>query len=272
MGRIAVWIVGLVLLSIVYVTAIHFQVDKIESDLKDRSTLALQNISWAKVIIDGRDVLIEGISPNTESIAIAKKAISSVWGVRKIECQCTINPSAHESKRPSIETPKLPDTNKNSEVIKYSEVVNDEQPTIITSNPDLTPATPVIDTAKTSEQECQNNIGKFLKENSVEFPTGSSRISPESFTLLNELISITLDCPETRIKIAGHTDNIGESEKNSALSLDRAEAVKLFFQKAGVPHHRIRAVGYGDSSPIDNNNTKKGRRRNRRIEIHLTTP
>ncbi|MFK8067175.1 MAG: OmpA family protein [Gammaproteobacteria bacterium] len=264
MGRIVIWIVGLALLSVVYAAAIHFQVGKIESDLEGRSNFALQNISWANVVIDGRDVLIEGIPPNIESIAIAKKAVSSVWGVRKIECQCMVNPrTATETERPSIDTPS-PTTKENALAI------NTSQPLLPSENPDL--AHEIQGQEKNTKQQCQSNIGKLLKENSVEFPTGSSRISPESFTLLNDLVTTILECSETRVKVSGHTDNIGEAEKNSALSLDRAEAVKLFFQKAGIPQHRLRAVGYGDSSPIDDNNTEEGRRRNRRIEIDLTTP
>ncbi len=228
MRRIVIWIVGLALLSLIYVGAIHFKADDIEIELKDRSNLALheKNISWAKVTINGRDAILNGTAPDIASVEEAKKAIMSVWGIRLVECRCQI-PEARST-------------------------------TATQSSPNL------------EEEQCQKKINDLLKKHSIEFASGSSKISSDSFSLLQKLITITQNCPGKQIKIAGHTDNIGNSGKNNTLSLARAEAVLDYFQNSGVMKDRLKAVGYGDSSPVVSNDTKEGRKRNRRIEFHIT--
>lgn len=134
--------------------------------------------------------------------------------------------------------------------------------------------------AKTSEslllnigslaEQCQLKVEQLLLDHSIEFTTGSSKISDESLPLLQDLIHIIKECPNSLIRIAGHTDDIGDTDKNITLSLNRAEAVLDHFKNANIPHNRLKAVGYGDSSPRDNNRTEMGRKRNRRIEINIT--
>ena len=275
MGRIFIWIVGLALLSLIYVATIHFKADEIEVDLKDRSELALleKDISWANVTINGRDAILNGIAPDPESVESAKDAIMSVWGIRIVECRCQISPEISQTDeiyQPATTSPAQSTDEPESELEPVAEaVINTEAPVVENSDEEKIVTESEIEEYSSVDQ-CQGNIDTLLKDRSIEFSSGSSTISNESFSLLKELIAITQSCPGKLITIAGHTDNVGSTEKNSTLSLERAEAVLDYFKNDGIPVDRLKAIGYGDSSPIVSNDTDEGRKRNRRIEFHVT--
>ena len=71
------------------------------------------------------------------------------------------------------------------------------------------------------------------------------------------------------IQINGHTDNVGSDADNLKLSDDRAKAVQDYLIKNGIAVNRLRYKGYGESQPIDTNDTEDGRRNNRRTEFVL---
>ena len=65
----------------------------------------------------------------------------------------------------------------------------------------------------------------------------------------------------------GHTDNVGSAASNKALSLERAQAVRLFLESRGVAASRVDVLGLGDSMPVAGNETEEGRSANRRVEV-----
>jgi outer membrane protein OmpA-like peptidoglycan-associated protein len=67
--------------------------------------------------------------------------------------------------------------------------------------------------------------------------------------------------------LAGYSDNVGSAVANLELSKERAEAVRAFLVKAGVPADALVAQGYGNARPVASNETESGRFRNRRIEV-----
>ena len=73
--------------------------------------------------------------------------------------------------------------------------------------------------------------------------------------------------PEMRIRIVGHTDDVGSEQDNIALSLGRAEAVKRALTERGVEGVRIETEGKGESEPIAPNDSEEGRAENRRVEF-----
>ena len=75
--------------------------------------------------------------------------------------------------------------------------------------------------------------------------------------------------PEVRIRIIGHTDNIGKDAANQKLSEGRAKAVRDDLIERGVAPERIQSEGRGESQPIDTNDTEEGRQNNRRVEIEI---
>ena len=70
-----------------------------------------------------------------------------------------------------------------------------------------------------------------------------------------------------RIRIEGHTDDVGGAKKNQELSQARAESVRNFLIRKGVEPERLQAVGYGDTRPLDKRKTAEARAKNRRVEF-----
>ncbi len=104
----------------------------------------------------------------------------------------------------------------------------------------------------------------------IHFETAKAIIKPDSYGLLDQVAAIIKDNPQVgRVEIAGHTDNRGGDDFNLTLSQDRAESVRDFLVRAGVPADRLLARGYGETLPIDTNVTREGRANNRRVEFNL---
>ena len=101
----------------------------------------------------------------------------------------------------------------------------------------------------------------------ISFKTGKADIAKSSYPVLDAAMKVIQDYPSLRLKIEGHTDNVGKSEKNQTLSEARAEAVKAYFVGKGIEEKRLETVGYGDTKPKVSNKAEKGRAVNRRIEF-----
>ena len=73
--------------------------------------------------------------------------------------------------------------------------------------------------------------------------------------------------PEWILKLIGHTDNVGDDASNMELSRKRSEAVRDYLVSNGLNFDRFTVEYYGESRPIDSNDTPEGRKRNRRVEM-----
>ncbi len=104
----------------------------------------------------------------------------------------------------------------------------------------------------------------------IEFESGKAAIKPKSYDILNLIATIFIDNKDYIVEIQGHTDNTGKAEQNKKISQKRAEAVKDYLVKKGVPAERLSAVGYGQEQPIADNKTAKGRQKNRRVEFKIS--
>ena len=104
----------------------------------------------------------------------------------------------------------------------------------------------------------------------IQFENGKSIIKPSSYSILNQLAKAFIDNPIYIIEIQGHTDNIGNYQYNVELSKKRAQAVRDYLIKQGVPINRLTTHGYGSDRPITDNSTKEGRQQNQRIEFMVT--
>lgn len=118
---------------------------------------------------------------------------------------------------------------------------------------------------------CEEELTRLLEAASIEFETGSDRISSSKAALLDLTARAATDCPG-RLRIEGHTDDTGSAAINDALSQRRAEAVRAALIQRGVSPSRLTAVGFGSTRPVGDNDTDEGRALNRRIEIHIERP
>ena len=101
------------------------------------------------------------------------------------------------------------------------------------------------------------------------FATNKTTILPESEPSLQDLYDLLQENPEIRIRITGHTDNVGSDKANKKLSEGRANSVRDNLIKRGIDAGRIEAEGKGESQPITTNDTEEGRAQNRRVEFMI---
>ena len=101
----------------------------------------------------------------------------------------------------------------------------------------------------------------------VNFKSGKSEMTFESYQALEPILQQLKQYPEVVIEVRGHSDSVGNYSKNMVLSQQRAESVRQYLISKGIEPERIRAAGFGSSSPIADNRTAAGRAQNRRIEV-----
>lgn len=104
----------------------------------------------------------------------------------------------------------------------------------------------------------------------VYFDTAKWNITPRGAQDLQEALRILKAYPEMRVMIEGHTDSQGTDDYNRELSIKRALSVRDWLIGQGVAASRLETVGYGESRPVDTNDTPQGRANNRRIEFRCT--
>jgi len=103
----------------------------------------------------------------------------------------------------------------------------------------------------------------------INFATGSTAIQGSEKDL-ETIYNLLVQAEETKLKIVGHTDNVGNPDSNLVLSRGRANSVVEYLTSRGISKERFQLVdGRGDTQPIGDNNTVSGKAKNRRVEITL---
>ncbi len=111
--------------------------------------------------------------------------------------------------------------------------------------------------------------GKKISFHNIIFLQSTPKILETSLPALEELAYVMQQNTSLEIRVEGHTDNVGEADKNMELSIQRAEAIRRYLIEQGIEGNRIRTKGFGPYSPITNNETEEERARNRRVEIRI---
>ncbi|SDL61897.1 WD40-like Beta Propeller Repeat [Catalinimonas alkaloidigena] len=119
--------------------------------------------------------------------------------------------------------------------------------------------------------KAESILSKKIRFTSIEFEQGKADILMDMYSDLDALYDFLIDNPAFGLKISGHTDSVGDREKNQDLSQRRAEAIKLYLIADGrIDPDRIEAIGYGSERPIVTpERTEEDRRTNRRVEFQL---
>ncbi len=113
-------------------------------------------------------------------------------------------------------------------------------------------------------------VGAVMRLKNVFFDFDKSDLKNESVAELNRLVKLLNDHPEIKIQLEGHTDSYGSDEYNQGLSERRVTSVKEYLVANGIPAERIvKVIGFGESKPIDTNETDEGRANNRRVELRI---
>jgi chemotaxis protein MotB len=105
---------------------------------------------------------------------------------------------------------------------------------------------------------------------SILFSPGQARLEPASISAM-QAVAVVLAGTDFPITIEGHTDNVPISNQvfpsNWELSAVRATTVLRLFNDNGVGAERMTAIGYGETRPVETNQSVEGRARNRRVSI-----
>ena len=137
----------------------------------------------------------------------------------------------------------------------------------------LGPGVRVIDSltveapASSTAAAVQKSLDSVLASATIEFETGSSRLSTEGVRTLDRIVPILRKASALAIQIDGYTDSSGAASANVTLSQQRADAVKAYLSSKGIAAARLSTHGYGPANPVASNETASGRAKNRLIEL-----
>lgn len=131
-----------------------------------------------------------------------------------------------------------------------------------------------------TEDDCPNSAGTALNNGcpkeplvleipDVLFRVDSYKFTTEARSTLALIVDVIKQYPEEEFIIKGYTDNLGDEAYNQSLSEKRANSVKAYLVKKGISAEQLTTKGYGQSNPLHNNQTREGRRLNRRVEIEV---
>lgn len=110
-------------------------------------------------------------------------------------------------------------------------------------------------------------IGVTVRLKNIYFDFDKTTLQKQSFVELNKVVDFLKQNPSVEIEIAGHTDSKGSDDYNANLSQGRSQSVVDYLISQGIDSYRLTAHGYGESKPIDTNDTDAGRANNRRVEF-----
>jgi OOP family OmpA-OmpF porin len=110
-------------------------------------------------------------------------------------------------------------------------------------------------------------VNKVILNANTNFEFRSTKLTSNAEKILSKLADLMKDNPQTKWKITGYTDNIGNKQLNKKVSLERASSVFIYFLSNGLNKDRFEVFGAGEENPIGNNKLEFGRTLNRRVEI-----
>jgi outer membrane protein OmpA-like peptidoglycan-associated protein len=110
-------------------------------------------------------------------------------------------------------------------------------------------------------------VGVTVRLKNIYFDFDKTTLKKESFVELNKVVDFLKENNSVEIEIAGHTDNKGSDDYNANLSQGRSQSVVDYLISQGIDSFRLSAHGYGESKPIDTNESDEGRANNRRVEF-----
>jgi outer membrane protein OmpA-like peptidoglycan-associated protein len=101
----------------------------------------------------------------------------------------------------------------------------------------------------------------------INFDTGKATLQAGSEAVLAEVLKLLQEHDEWKFEVQGHTDNVGPKAANLSLSEQRAKTVVSWLTGKGIAAARLVPKGYGDTAPVEANDTADGRAKNRRVEL-----
>jgi outer membrane protein OmpA-like peptidoglycan-associated protein len=110
-------------------------------------------------------------------------------------------------------------------------------------------------------------VGVTVRLKNIYFAFDKTELKKESFVELNKVVDFLKQNASVEIEISGHTDSKGSDDYNLNLSQGRSQSVVNYLVSQGIEESRLTAHGYGESKPIDTNDSDEGQANNRRVEF-----
>ena len=110
--------------------------------------------------------------------------------------------------------------------------------------------------------------GTFVLEN-IFFEKSKSGLKKSSLVELNKVLKLLQITPDLKIEISGHTDSDGNDDFNLELSINRAKAVVNWLIENNISKDRLSFKGYGETKPLEENNSISNKAKNRRTELTI---
>mgnify|MGYP000241439709 CR=1 FL=1 len=141
---------------------------------------------------------------------------------------------------------------------------------------DVCPDQPENVNGEKDEDGCPDDVQAVIKGQKivildrVYFVTGEATIIDRSFKVLDAVAQTLVDNPQIlKVQVDGHTDSRGGDDFNQGLSERRAAAVMKYLVNKRVDPDRLQSRGFGESKPVDTNDTEEGMQNNRRVEFNI---
>jgi outer membrane protein OmpA-like peptidoglycan-associated protein len=119
-------------------------------------------------------------------------------------------------------------------------------------------------------QACRSKRGLVITLDDVLFEPGKNELATGAAPAIEQLAAYLNENTTRRVQLEGFSDNVGDSQYNLDLSIQRAVSVRDALNAAGVALERILIEGYGEEFPVASNDTADGKRRNRRVEAVIS--
>jgi outer membrane protein OmpA-like peptidoglycan-associated protein len=295
------WALGLLPAILAWAGVNLLETPKIESALGDKVGAALKNAGGGapSFALLGRDAVLDKSAPASEA---ARTVVARVDGLRSVrlgdvtEVDGTVFASAPSGAmeaakaaadkamdgnkveaQKALDAPKTAASKSPATQGAGANGADAERSISVTAKP--TPAQKradaksVLATLRGSGpldlSRCQQAVDATQALKKIQFRSGGVSINRAAAAVLDKLAEFLKRCPEAKVDIGGHTDNVGDAEDNKALSQRRADAVLRYLAREGIDAARLSATGYGATQPIASNDDEDGRAENRRIELVL---
>lgn len=168
---------------------------------------------------------------------------------------------------------KLPLKARENPIVDHVEKLDDGQPKKARKERKKVSENKPITRMETPEERAERTV-RVTKEinlyaKTILFDVNKSVVKTQAEFILDNIAKIMNENDDFNFIIEGYTDNTGVAEHNLQLSQERADAIKAYLIRKGVKAKRLEAKGYGQTRPIESNDTERGREINRRVEINV---
>ena len=119
------------------------------------------------------------------------------------------------------------------------------------------------------DKELRSEIDRYARR--IQFKYKSTTLNKKSKEVLDGIVKILKENTHLNVLIEGYTSSDGNGRNHINLSQLRAENVKEYFEQNGIKAKRLKAVGFGDANPLNENKTEAERAANRRVELKITS-